>query len=167
MVPTPAPAQKSPAGAKDEYTNVAPPASGYGQEQAGPRTVVPELPNSRYRMMERGSLKTALLKSEQNTPEMEQEVDRLIASHPVTETHKQVASVYEHGQWWAVCGSCGAIWSVVDAEGGMSAGGLDLEDIKHGDDSCFEGNEGGDDGGESFFSDKDRFFDSVRNKHKV
>ena len=34
---------------------------------------------------------------------------------------------YEHGQWWATCGT--AIWSVVDAEGGESVDGVDFERV--------------------------------------
>lgn len=110
--------------------------------------------------------KTAMLKTETNTPEMEQEVEHLIATHPLTEVHKGCTPVFEHGQWWVTCGPCGAIFSVVDAEGGMSINGLDLEELETGDESCME--EYRDEHTAStkgtVFSDKKRFFESVKHK---
>ena len=77
-----------------------------------------------------------MLKSEQNTPQVEQEVEQLIATHPETEIHEGCTPVFEHNQWFVSCGPCGAIWSVVDVEGGQND--LDLEGLESGDESCLE-----------------------------
>ncbi len=77
-----------------------------------------------------------MLKSEQNTPQVEQEVEQLIATHPETEIHEGCTPIFEHNQWFVTCGPCGAIWSVIDVEGGQND--LDLEELESGDDSCLE-----------------------------
>jgi hypothetical protein len=41
--------------------------------------------------------------------------------------------VFEHGQLWILHLPTGAIWSVVDAEGGPSVNGFDFEVIEHGE----------------------------------
>jgi len=40
---------------------------------------------------------------------------------------------FEHGQWWVTDRLTGAAWSVVDAEGGRSVLGFDLEQVAEGD----------------------------------
>jgi hypothetical protein len=84
------------------------------------------------------SAKETLL-TEQNTPEMEARVAQLAQTHPETEIHENCNPYFEHGQWWIVCGPCGATWSVVDVGHHLGdEGDLDLEQIDHGDDSCQE-----------------------------
>lgn len=78
------------------------------------------------------------LKSGQNTPEVEAEVAQLAQTHPLTEVHENCNPAYEHGQWWIICGPCGASWAVEDATGGQSYNGLDLEEVDAGDGSCQE-----------------------------
>lgn len=79
------------------------------------------------------------LKTEQNTPEMEGKIEALIASHPLTEIHENCNPYFEHGQWWVVCGPCGATWSVVDVGHHFGdEGDIDLEEVDNGDDSCAE-----------------------------
>jgi len=39
---------------------------------------------------------------------------------------------FEHGQLWITC-TCGAAWSVVDAEGGPAVRGFDFEQVSQGD----------------------------------
>jgi len=82
---------------------------------------------------------SAGLLTEQNTPEMEARVAQLAQTHPETEIHENCNPYFEHGQWWIVCGPCGATWSVVDVGHHMGdEGDLDLEQIDNGDDSCQE-----------------------------
>jgi hypothetical protein len=46
--------------------------------------------------------------------------------------HENVTTFFEHGQWWASCGACGASWSIVDC----NEDELDLEEVAAGDESC-------------------------------
>ncbi len=94
------------------------------------KTVPPELPGKKWHM--------SALKTENNSMQVQAEIEQLIATHPLTEIHENVNPAFEHGQWWVICGPCGAIWSVVDAEGGQSYNGLDLEEVDTGDESCQE-----------------------------
>jgi hypothetical protein len=70
------------------------------------------------------------------------DVDIDIASAAITSprigAEHDIATHYEHGQWWVVCNACGAQWSVVDAEGGDSVGGFDFEQVTQGDELCTE-----------------------------
>jgi len=79
-----------------------------------------------------------MLKTEQNTQDMEMAVQELANTHPSTEIHERCEPVFEHGQWRVICGPCGAIWSVVDVEGAQGNQGLDLEEVEVGDESCQE-----------------------------
>lgn len=40
---------------------------------------------------------------------------------------------YEHGQWWVHDRLTGEAWSVIDAEGGRSVLGFDVEQVSEGD----------------------------------
>ena len=51
---------------------------------------------------------------------------RLVEGHPGAVPH------FEHGQWWVSC-LCGASWSVVDAEGPDTWGGIGFEQISDGE----------------------------------
>ena len=74
------------------------------------------------------------LRSEQNTPEMQFEVENL--GHDVLYgEHDNLSAAFEHGQWWVLCGACGASWSVVD-ETNQRNSDLALEQIDTGDESC-------------------------------
>jgi hypothetical protein len=80
---------------------------------------------------------TMPLKTEQNTPAMEERVfAAFCAKHDYGEEeidHHVPTAVFEHGQWWITTIS-GAIYSVVDAEGKGSVDGFDFEVIERGDD---------------------------------
>jgi hypothetical protein len=112
------------------------------EEQPPKHTVPPEIPYPRLHLQGAymDGIKEAYshetLRSEVNSPEVEKNVEVLIAAHPSTEVHQAVVPVYEHGHWWAHCGHCGAIWDVVDAAGGDSIEGFNLEEIEFGDESC-------------------------------
>lgn len=84
------------------------------------------------------------LKTETDTPSMGDLV-LSVAQIKLEDTGHHPIANFEHGQWWITCGPCGAIWSVVDAEGQGSLDGLDLENIEVGDGSC-AGREDYDDG---------------------
>jgi hypothetical protein len=73
------------------------------------------------------------LKTEQNTPEIEDEVHEAASVSDRTSGHADLQADFEHGQWWITCVDCGAQWSVVDAEGGPSVGGFDFELVTGGD----------------------------------
>lgn len=76
------------------------------------------------------------LKTETNTPEMEERIKKAFQDSPLY-THGCDAA-FEHGQWWVTCWNCGAAWSVVDAEPGID--GFDFEEVSHGDE-CHMGEE--------------------------
>lgn len=69
------------------------------------------------------------LQTEQNTPEMQHEVMSLEPEDG--REHENLSAAFEHGQWWLLCGACGASWSVVDVNDDLG-----LERIDQGDDSC-------------------------------
>lgn len=72
-----------------------------------------------------------MLNSTVNTPKMGERVKRA-ASKIADVNEKHVAVFFEHGNWWVhmVSGKLdGAEYSVVDAEGGESVDGFDLEEI--------------------------------------
>lgn len=114
------------------------------------------------------------LKTEQNTPQMGEEVEALAQTHPETEVHKYCTATFEHGQWWVTC-NCGAIWSVVDVEPSQFGNGLDLESIDDGDGGCQQELEEEDPYGpgkmgsaeKPVLMDKNRFFEGVMKKHPV
>jgi hypothetical protein len=146
QAPAPAPAPAAtpapPAQAPSANTVVAPPPgtpialpSGQGEDTPEKRTVPPEIPNRKYHM----TSKNSALKTEQNTPEMEAQVAQLAQTNPLTEIHENCNPYFEHGQWWVVCGPCGATWSVVDVGQFIGdEGDIDLEEIDNGDGSCAE-----------------------------
>lgn len=69
-----------------------------------------------------------MLKTEQNTVAMSKRVEK--AARAILKS-RGVHSFFEHGQWWVQRG--GKIWSVVDADGGKSVDGFDLELINDDD----------------------------------
>jgi len=72
------------------------------------------------------------MKTEQNTPAMHAKV--LAAARQIL--HKRnIQADFEHGQWWITVLGTSAQYSVVDAEGGRSVNGFDLEQVSEGD-SC-------------------------------
>jgi hypothetical protein len=75
------------------------------------------------------------LKTETNTVAIERRV-MAVAATKLNQTHHHLSVDFEHGQWWVSCVDCGAQWSVVDAEGGTSLDGFDLEQVSDGDESC-------------------------------
>ena len=68
--------------------------------------------------------KPTMLKTEQNTVAMGKRVAK--AARAILGS-RGIHSFFEHGQWWVQRGC--KIWSVVDAEGGNSVDGFDLEEI--------------------------------------
>jgi hypothetical protein len=76
-----------------------------------------------------------MLKTETNTPEMQQRVESA-AENALSLAHENLSAVFEHGQWWIVCRDCDRQWSVVDASGGDSVDGFGFEVVKEGDDYC-------------------------------
>lgn len=77
------------------------------------------------------------LKTETNTPEMEERVFEAFSCHDASaqlnldidsEDQDIYDAVFEHGQWW-ISASTGAQWSVVDATGGTSVDGFDFEQV--------------------------------------
>lgn len=75
-----------------------------------------------------------MLKTEQNTPEVQEQIQSLIERGEIPGDHGPFATHFEHGQWWVTC-HCGASWSVVDAEGPDVDPeiGLDFEQVDNGD----------------------------------
>lgn len=75
-----------------------------------------------------------MLKTETNTPEMEQKTIRA-AIRKLQPPHHHLNVTFEHGQWWTACADCGASWSVNDAEyeGNFY---FDFEEVDHGDEYC-------------------------------
>ena len=71
----------------------------------------------------------AKLKTEQNTSEMQFEVENLEPEDGYE--HEGLNAHFEHGQWWLMCSACGASWSVVDVNDDIG-----LERIDTGDESC-------------------------------
>lgn len=82
-----------------------------------------------------------MLKTEYNHPDMAARILDAFNASEHTEKHGGCAVNYEHGQHWISCCPCGALWSVVDAEGRGSIDGFDFEEIEDGDGSCFEDDE--------------------------
>lgn len=77
------------------------------------------------------------LKTETNTPEMEERVLDAANASALGDSHKHgLASAFAHGQWWVTCVDCGAQWSVVDATGGNSVDGFDFERVTEGYGYC-------------------------------
>jgi len=76
-----------------------------------------------------------MLKTETDTPEMEQRViDAFAASvHAKDPDEETYCAVFEHGQWWITCDQTGAQWSVVDAVGGDSVDGFSFEQVTEGE----------------------------------
>jgi hypothetical protein len=74
-----------------------------------------------------------MLKTEQNTTEMQERILDAAKVHGTTYTHGFFSADFEHGQWWLTCGSCGAQWSVCDAVDGPAVDGFDFEEVTQGD----------------------------------
>ncbi len=80
----------------------------------------------------------AKLKTETDTPEM---MERIVAAFLVSDYAAEaevydsnITADFEHGQWWVHNAETGAVWSVVDAEGGHAIDGFDFERVSEGDD---------------------------------
>ncbi len=76
-----------------------------------------------------------MLKTERDTPAMR---DRILAAAKARFSGNDEqegfpffapSAFYEHGQWWIENPETGAVWSVVDAEGGNAIDGFDFEPI--------------------------------------
>ncbi len=70
-----------------------------------------------------------MLKTEQNTPQMEKKV--LTAARKHFEQRKGITANFEHGQWWITRDNGGEFenYSVVDAEGPGTINGFDFEQV--------------------------------------
>jgi hypothetical protein len=66
------------------------------------------------------------LKTETNTPEMEERV-LLAAYAALSEPMTNLFADFEHGQWWITLKDSGTVFSVADATGGKSVDGFDFE----------------------------------------
>lgn len=77
----------------------------------------------------------AKLKTETNTPEMAARIESAFGASNYA-FHKGPDVTFEHGQHYVCCTTCGAQYSVVDAEGGPSVDGFDFEEITEGDGYC-------------------------------
>jgi predicted transcriptional regulator of viral defense system len=71
-----------------------------------------------------------MLRSETMTPEMEK---RILRAARKSLGKRGLLAWFEHGQWWIICNKTGAIWSVVDAEGGPAVDGFDFEQVSEGE----------------------------------
>jgi hypothetical protein len=80
-----------------------------------------------------------MLKCETNTPQVENEI-MLAANEEISgikPIHKELTTVFEHGQWWVQCVICGAAWSVVDCQtDGDDA--IGFEQVSEGDGFCLD-----------------------------
>jgi len=67
-------------------------------------------------------------------PEATNEIEAFVGEQKTDKLspHENITHFFEHGQWWAACGACGASWSVVDC----NAEEFDLEEVDAGDGSC-------------------------------
>lgn len=73
-----------------------------------------------------------MLKTEQNRPAIERRALRA-ARAILGGRRRRLNADFEHGQWWITDLDSGAQWSVVDASGGRSVDGFDLEQVTPGD----------------------------------
>jgi hypothetical protein len=80
--------------------------------------------------------KMSPLKTETNTPEMEEQIRLVFKASDLYEEGGTVNLAFEHGQWWVTyLAPVGAdddephTYSVVDAEGGSSIDGFDFEEV--------------------------------------
>ena len=82
-----------------------------------------------------------MLKTEQETPESEDEIlTAAVRFQSRGNTHHHHLNVdFEHGQHWLTCTDCGSQWSIIDAEGPGTICGFDFEQVSDGDGSCDEG----------------------------
>lgn len=76
-----------------------------------------------------------MLKTEQNTPEVNSEIWGFIYDDEKLSLHQNVNTYFEHGQWWVSCNDCGAAWSVVDAIIDNEEI-FDFEEVSAGDEYC-------------------------------
>lgn len=79
-----------------------------------------------------------MLKTEYNHPDMTRRIRAAFMVSPHAADHEHIECNYEHGQHWIACLPCGALWSVVDSEGGPTIDGFDFEEIEDGDGSCLD-----------------------------
>lgn len=68
-----------------------------------------------------------MLKCETNTPQMAGCILSAAAKRFPCAGPYDV--IFEHGQWWLICGRIGICYSVNDAEGGDSVDGFDFEEV--------------------------------------
>jgi len=73
------------------------------------------------------------LKTERNTPTIEQRALRAARKALKLSRRVRLAADFEHGQWWITNLDTGAQWSVVDADGGPAVDGFDFEQVTRGD----------------------------------
>jgi ribosomal protein S27E len=75
------------------------------------------------------------LECQTDTPEVEGRVLEAFKAMEGT-YHQNPETVFEHDQWYVNCKTCGAQWSVNDAEGPGSIDGFCFEQISEGDEYC-------------------------------
>lgn len=71
------------------------------------------------------------LKCETNTATMNRRITKVAK---IRFPGKALDVYFEHGQWWVIL-STGAIYSVVDGEGGPSIDGFDFEQVSEGEEA--------------------------------
>lgn len=72
-----------------------------------------------------------MLRTETNTRKIEQQV-RDSFDYFDGQIHETPTPVFEHGQWWISCNTCGAQWSVHD----LNDDDFDFEEVSVGDGDC-------------------------------
>lgn len=76
-------------------------------------------------------LRRSILRCERDTPEMGDRVAEAFDEG----AHQNAKPVFEHGQWWINCSTCGAQWSAADSNGKPE---FVFERISQGDGYCDE-----------------------------
>lgn len=66
-----------------------------------------------------------MLKTETDTPEMEERIEAAFAVADLVPEGAGFSSAFEHGQWWIIADS-GATWSVADVINGIDGFGFEL-----------------------------------------
>lgn len=99
------------------------------------RANLPTVTNFNVRAVQQKAEVEETLPSTINTPAMHRRIVAA-AAKILNRPKSNIATHFEHGQWWVEDLTTGAQWSVVDATGGASVDGFDFEQVTEGDESC-------------------------------
>lgn len=72
--------------------------------------------------------------TEKDTPTLGKRIYRAFIAQDGA-VHQNAQQVFEHGQWWINCSTCGAQWSANDSN---ALNGFSFEQVSNGDDFCEE-----------------------------